>query len=435
MQIPTLIDALSTSHPPPPLLRLTAADASRFVTPTTLDLSHDELGARLVRFARSRNVPMEFTSVRTNPSDGFSSLIEHLRLRRQHSAENNNDEALVINCHMMLHYAPDETLAESGGISCRTAFLNEIRRLNPRLVVVVDEDADFTSSDLVSRLRSAYDYLWMPYDAVDTLLPEGSEQREWYEAEVCRKIEDVVAREGGRRVERVERKGRWARRMRAAGFVDVGFGEEAVAEVKGMLEEHAAGWGLKREEEGHLVLTWKGHNAVFATVWVPAYLYTDLRTNWPKVIRPGGLDLEEPTIQLISRCRARVVRGQEAISKEIREKVSKGKVIQVITEDSPERVIHSVSASHNDALVITAEIERYVQRIIVVEVKSSQLASCTVSRTRAVAFESKKIDQIPGGQASISTYCMKVKLPVGNQVSKVWQGKAMMTSINPNLFN
>ncbi|CAA0841040.1 Scarecrow-like protein 32 [Striga hermonthica] len=266
MQIPTLIDALS-SHPPP-LLRLTVADTSRFVTPPALDLSYDELGARLVGFARSRNMAMEFTSICTRPSDGFSNLIEHLRLQ-QHSE--NKDEALVINCHMMLHYTPDETLAESGGgISCRTAFLNEIRSLNPSLVVVVDEDVDFTSNDLVRRLRSAYDYLWIHYDAVDTLLPEGSKQREWYEADVCRKIEDVVAREGTRRVERVESKGRWARRMRAAGFVEVGFGEEAVAEVKGMLEEHAAGWGLKREEDGHLVLTWKGHNAVFATAWVPA---------------------------------------------------------------------------------------------------------------------------------------------------------------------
>ena len=44
--------------------------------------------------------------------------------------------------------------------------------------------------------------------------------------------------------------------------------EDAVSEVKAMLDEHATGWGLKREED--VVLTWKGHKVVFATTWMPA---------------------------------------------------------------------------------------------------------------------------------------------------------------------
>jgi hypothetical protein len=35
-----------------------------------------------------------------------------------------------------------------------------------------------------------------------------------------------------------------------------------------MLDEHAAGWGLKKEDDD-LVLTWKGHNVVFASAWLP----------------------------------------------------------------------------------------------------------------------------------------------------------------------
>nr|GMC93858.1 scarecrow-like protein 32 [Ipomoea batatas] len=34
-----------------------------------------------------------------------------------------------------------------------------------------------------------------------------------------------------------------------------------------MLDEHATGWGLKREDDD-IVLIWKGHNDVF--VWKPA---------------------------------------------------------------------------------------------------------------------------------------------------------------------
>jgi hypothetical protein len=56
--------------------------------------------------------------------------------------------------------------------------------------------------------------------------------------------------------------------MRCAGFHAVAFNEEAAGEVKAMLNEHAAGWGMKREDDD-LVLTWKGHNVVFASAWAP----------------------------------------------------------------------------------------------------------------------------------------------------------------------
>ncbi|CDY18659.1 BnaA09g07360D [Brassica napus] len=52
-------------------------------------------------------------------------------------------------------------------------------------------------------------------------------------------------------------------------FSGVGFGETAASEAKMMLEEHATGWGLKRDVDDDdvesLVLTWKGHSVVFAS--------------------------------------------------------------------------------------------------------------------------------------------------------------------------
>ncbi|KAL2453291.1 Scarecrow-like protein 32 [Abeliophyllum distichum] len=210
---------------------------------------------------------------------GFSSLIEQLRM--QHLIRAENGEALVINSHMMLHYIPDETLAVvpntsspqisietcSSNSFLRSMFLEALRSLDPTIVILVDEDADFTSDNLVHRLRSAYNYLWIPFDTVDTFLPRGSKQRQWYEADICWKIENVIAHEGPKRVERLEPKSKWVQRMRNASFRGISFSEEAITEVKSMLDEHAAGWGLKREEED-VVLTWKGHNVVFATAWL-----------------------------------------------------------------------------------------------------------------------------------------------------------------------
>jgi hypothetical protein len=79
----------------------------------------------------------------------------------------------------------------------------------------------------------------------------------------------VIAYEGIQRVERVESKTKWEQRMRKARFQGVCFSEDSVLEVKGMLDEHAAGWGLKKEDE-LLVLTWKGHNVIFASAWLPS---------------------------------------------------------------------------------------------------------------------------------------------------------------------
>ncbi|CAD5178478.1 unnamed protein product [Musa acuminata subsp. malaccensis] len=273
MQMPTLIDLLANRPEGPPFIRLTVSGLTTTAAPPILNMTYDELGSRLVNFARSRNVAMEFVVIPTDPSDAFVSLIEQLRVQQLVS----EGEALIVNCQMLLHYIPEETVGVIASttnvsppmLSLRTLFLKALRSLGPTLVTVVDEDADFTACDVVRRLRSAFNYLWIPYDAVDTFLPKGSEQRRWYEAGVGWKIENVIAEEGVQRVERLERKGRWAQRMRATGFRSVRFTEEAAGEVKSMLDEHAAGWGMKRDEED-LMLTWKGHNVVFATAWLPA---------------------------------------------------------------------------------------------------------------------------------------------------------------------
>ncbi|KAK4260161.1 hypothetical protein QN277_003311 [Acacia crassicarpa] len=266
MQIPTLIDAIASRHDVPPLIKLTITEASRNIPPI-LNLSYDELGSKLVNFAKSKNITMDFRVIPSTHEDGFAALIQYLGLHRHRVV---TSEALVINCHMMLHCIPDETLSSAiSRSSLRSLFLKALRRLNPTLVVLVEEDADLTWSDLVSRLRAAFNFMWIPYDTVETLLQRGSKQRQWYEADICWKIENVIAQEGIERVERLEGKIKWEQRMRNAEFQGISFSHDAVSEVKAMLDEHAAAWGFKKQDQ-HLLLTWKGHNVVFASAWFPA---------------------------------------------------------------------------------------------------------------------------------------------------------------------
>ncbi|KAF3789822.1 Scarecrow-like protein 32 [Nymphaea thermarum] len=283
MQWPTLIDSLSNRPERAPFIRLQVFSGTISGNLPEIDMTYEELGIRLTNFARSRNVGLEFTLISV---DGIPSLMKELQNQRLEIMNLRLDtmleEALVVNCQMLLHYIPDETLdanSSSGfhlsspvsacaSSSLRFELLKEIRSMEPTIVTLVDEDADLTSTNLVARLKSAFNYLWIPFDAVETFLPRENKQRILYESDICHKIENIIAFEGERRIERLESKARWVQRMERASFRNIGFSEDTVAEMKSLLEEHAAGWGLKKEDDD-LVLTWKGHNVVFATAWVP----------------------------------------------------------------------------------------------------------------------------------------------------------------------
>lgn len=281
MQWPTLIDALAKRPEGPPSLRITVP-YSRPPVPPLLNVSAEEVGLRLGNFAKFRDVPFEFKVIDDSSSAGdivmsklessssfhFESLLSHLSTPSILNLR--EDEALVINCQNWLRYLYDD---EGRGIndqdaSLRDAFLHLIKGLNPCIMIVVDEDSDLSASSLTSRIATCFNYLWIPFDALETFLPKESRQRLDYEADVGHKIENIISFEGFQRIERSESGSKLSQRMKNAGFFSLPFCEETVKEVRSLLDEHASGWGMKREEE-MLALTWKGHNSVFATAWVP----------------------------------------------------------------------------------------------------------------------------------------------------------------------
>uniref|UniRef100_A0A2P2IUA4 Scarecrow-like protein 32 n=1 Tax=Rhizophora mucronata TaxID=61149 RepID=A0A2P2IUA4_RHIMU len=274
MQWPTLIDALAKRPEGPPSLRITVP-STRPPVPPLLNVSSEEVGIRLANFAKLRHVPFEFTVVghpsgeiigKDHAADfNFDSLLSHLAPSMQNIRD---DEALVINCQNWLRYVSDE---QKGGIqdsSLRDAFLKTIEGLNPCIVVVVDEDCDLSAPSLTSRITTCFNYLWIPFDALETFLPKDSFHRIEFESDIGHKIENIISFEGFQRIERLESGVNLSQRMKNAGFLALPFCEETIREVMSLVDEHASGWGMKREED-KLVLTWKGHNSVFATAWVP----------------------------------------------------------------------------------------------------------------------------------------------------------------------
>ncbi|GAB2296530.1 hypothetical protein Dimus_030642 [Dionaea muscipula] len=204
----TLIEAMATRLQGPLLVKLTVAGLTEEVPPM-LDIFsyYDEVGFKLVNFARSRNISLEFKVVPCSSSDGFRHFIEHLTSQQQKQQQKQlkpqyGGEALVINCQMALHMIPEETLSSPSSSSSssfyhyspeyrspRTRFVEGIRGLSPTIVILVDEDADFTSAEISAKLH------------VDTVRHGGhlsGKQRQLYDAGMCWKIENVVAEEGWR---------------------------------------------------------------------------------------------------------------------------------------------------------------------------------------------------------------------------------------------
>ncbi|KAJ7566802.1 hypothetical protein O6H91_02G119200 [Diphasiastrum complanatum] len=253
MQWPTLIDALAKRPEGPPHLRLTV-HGQRLAVPPSLEISYDDLGKKLFQFARSRNVSFEFKVLPVDAEQLKPYMFDLLR-----------DETLAVNSQFKWHYIQEESIDPA---CSRDEFLRMIRSINPSVVTLVDEDADLTSPSLVTRLKVAFNYFWIPFDALETFMPRDSKQRLEYEGDIGGKIENLISYEGLQRIERIESKEKWMQRMNNASFRTLRFSEAVISNVKSMLADHAAGWGLKREDDA-ILLTWKGHNAVFATAWVP----------------------------------------------------------------------------------------------------------------------------------------------------------------------
>ncbi|XP_058762454.1 scarecrow-like protein 32 [Vicia villosa] len=277
MQWPTFIDSLAKLQEGPPSLRITVP-SFRPMVPPLVNMSIHEVGQRLGNFAKFKDVPFEFNVIGDNVPNSMASeesrniestsfyFESMLSLLNPSMLNLREDEALVINCQNWLRYLSDDRKGQN--ISIRDVFMNLVKGLNPQIMLLVDEDCDLSSSSLTSRITASFNHLWIPFDALDTFLPKDSCQRTEFESDIGQKIENIISFEGRQRIERLESGMQMSQRMKNVGYFSVPFCDETVVEVKGLLDEHASGWGMKREEN-MLVLTWKGNSCVFATAWIP----------------------------------------------------------------------------------------------------------------------------------------------------------------------
>ncbi|KAF7809928.1 protein SHORT-ROOT-like [Senna tora] len=262
-QWPTLLEALATRSDETPHLRLTSVVTRRRGAAggggsvTAVQRVMKEIGSRMEKFARLMGVPFKFHVIH-HAGDLSDFDFGQLGIR--------DDEALAINCVNALH-----SIAPLG--NNRDVLISSFRRLRPRVVTVVEEEADLDVGphgfEFVRGFQECLRWFRVYFEALDECFPRASNERLMLERAAGRGMVDLVACAASESVERRETAARWTQRMHGSGFNAVSFSDEVCDDVRALLKRYKEGWGITQCCDAGIFLAWKDQPVVWASAWRP----------------------------------------------------------------------------------------------------------------------------------------------------------------------
>lgn len=247
LQWPALIQALALRPGGPPFLRLTGIGPP---SPDDRDTLR-EIGLRLAELARSVNVRFSFRGV-------AAWRLEDVKPWMLQVGPN---EAVAVNSIMQLH-----RLLGSG----IDAMLSWIRSLNPKILTVVEQEANHNGEGFLERFNEALHYYSTVFDSLEAcpVEPDKGLAEMYLQREIC----NVVCCEGVARVERHEPLAKWRDRLAKAGFRPLHLGSNAFKQASMLLTLFSAQGYCVQENEGCLTLGWHNRPLIAASAWQAAPL-------------------------------------------------------------------------------------------------------------------------------------------------------------------
>lgn len=248
LQWPALIQALALRPGGPPLLRLTGIGPP---SPDGRD-SLREIGLRLAELARSVNVRFAFRGVAAARLEDVKPWMLQV----------NPKEAVAVNSIMQLHRLLGSDSTRNYPIE---TVLSWIRSLNPKIMTVVEQEANHNQTSFVDRFTEALYYYSTMFDSLEacTVQPEKA----LAEIYIQREIANVVSCEGSARVERHEPLSKWRARLSGAGFRPLHLGSNAFKQASMLLTLFSAEGYSVEENEGCLTLGWHSRPLIAASAW------------------------------------------------------------------------------------------------------------------------------------------------------------------------
>ncbi|KAK1416918.1 hypothetical protein QVD17_26037 [Tagetes erecta] len=250
-QWPTLLEALSCRPGgPPPLVRLT-------VVPSTHDNQQIpfancppdyDFASNILRFAKDVNVNLQI-----NKLDNF-----HLQNLNTQVINSSPDETLIICAQFRLHNL-NHTKPDS-----RTDFLKLMRRMEPKGVILTDNNMDCSCnncSNFDSRFSQSLDYLWSFLDSTSVAFKgKETEERKLVEGEAAKALINTC--------EMNEKKEKWGERMTGVGFIEHTFADDVVDQARALLKKYDSHWEMRvGDKDGSVGLWWKAQPVSFCSLW------------------------------------------------------------------------------------------------------------------------------------------------------------------------
>ncbi|XAR57709.1 hypothetical protein NMG60_11025953 [Bertholletia excelsa] len=259
-QWPTLLEALATRADETPHLRLTSVvcSAGGEEPPAAAQRVMKEIGARMEKFARLMGVPFKFNVVHHVGDLSELNLVE-LGIK--------DDEALAVNLVGALR-----SVAVIG--NRRDAIISMFRCLNPRIVTIVEEEADLDVGvdgfEFLKGFEECLRWFRLYFETLEESFPRTSNERLILERAAGRAVVDLVACSPAESSERREVAARWSRRLSGGGLSPVMFSEEVCDDVRALLRRYREGWSMAQSSEvAGIFLSWKDRPAVWASAWRP----------------------------------------------------------------------------------------------------------------------------------------------------------------------
>ncbi|XP_022856789.1 protein SHORT-ROOT-like [Olea europaea var. sylvestris] len=261
-QWPTLLEALATRTDETPHLRLTTVVAGKGGDTdggaAAVQKVMKEIGSRMEKFARLMGVPFKFNIIY------HAGDLSELNLAEMDIKE---DEALAINCVGALRSVTT--------IGNRRDFLMSMfRRLSPRIITVVEEEADLDIGadglEFVRGFEECLRWFRVYFESLDESFPKTNNERLMLERAAGRAVVDLVACPPAESIERRETATRWSNRLHAGGYIPVSFSDEVCDDVRAFLRRYKEGWSMAQcSDSAGIFLSWKDQPVVWASAWKP----------------------------------------------------------------------------------------------------------------------------------------------------------------------
>ncbi|CAL9085995.1 unnamed protein product [Musa textilis] len=270
-QWPTLLEALATrSSDDTPHLSITTVvsspSSSSSASSASMQRVMKEIGQRMEKFARLMGVPFRFNVV-NHPGNLLGLDLDRLDLREGGAA------ALAVNCVNTLHGV---SLAGCG----RDALFAAFRRLQPRILTIVEEEAELDAAEggedrdaFLKVFGESLRFFSAYFETLEESFPRTSNERLALERAAGRAVVDLVACPAAESTERRDTAAGWSRRMQEAGFEPALFSDDVADDARALLRRYRKGWSMRVAEVAGrgagIFLEWKEQPVVWASAWKP----------------------------------------------------------------------------------------------------------------------------------------------------------------------